>query len=194
MQADSIQIRETRQSDLSALLSIYAPYVRNTAISFEYEVPSEAEFAARIEQTQAFYPWLAAEQDGRILGYAYAAPFKPRAAYARSVETTIYLDAACRRQGTGRLLYQRLEDCLAAMNILNLNACIALPEGPDEYLTTDSAEFHTRMGYRLVGEFRKCGYKFGRWYNMIWMEKWIGDHPDEPEPVLPFPAVRHTVL
>ena len=194
MQTDSILVREVRPSDLSALLSIYAPYVRNTAISFEYEVPSEAEFASRIAQTQAFYPWLAVERDGRILGYAYAAPFKPRAAYARSVETTIYLDVSCRGQGAGRLLYQRLEDCLDAMHILNLNACIALPEGPDEYLTTDSAEFHAHMGYRLVGEFRKCGYKFGRWYNMIWMEKWIGDHPDEPEPVLPFPTVRHTVL
>ena len=93
------------------------------------------------------------------------------------METTIYLHPDHRGEGIGRALYTRLERELAEQGILNLYACIGYPETPDEYLTTASAEFHAAMGYRLVGRFRKCGRKFDRWYDMIWMEKFIGDHP-----------------
>ena len=86
-----------------------------------------------------------------------------------------------RGRGIGRRLYGALEEALKDMGVLNLNACIAYPEKEDEYLTASSAEFHARLGYRLVGEFRLCGYKFGRWYNMIWMEKLIGEHTSEPQ-------------
>ena len=75
------------------------------------------------------------------------------------------------------------------MNVLNLNACIGYPEREDEYLTRNSARFHEHLGYRLVGEFHECGYKFGRWYG-IWMEKHLGAHPPVPAPVIPFPELR----
>lgn len=187
-------IRPASPADAEALLSIYAPYVRDSAVSFEYEVPGLEAFRARIRQTLARYPWLAAETDGKIAGYAYTGPFKSRAAYDWAVETTIYLRPDRRRQGVGRRLYQALEAVSRAQNVQNLNACIACPEGEDPYLTRDSIAFHTHMGYRLVGEFHKCGYKFGTWYHMAWMEKHIGDHPPQPDPFIPFSEISEEAL
>lgn len=186
-------IRIAGPEDAAALLAVYAPYVAETAVTFEYEVPSLETFTRRIIRTLERYPYLAAERDGELLGYAYAGPFKERAAYDWAVETTVYIRRDGRRQGVGRALYGALERCLAAQGILNLNACIACPEREDEYLTRSSVEFHRRLGYRPVGEFRQCGYKFGRWYNMVWMEKHIGPHrPDQP-PVRAFPEISAPV-
>lgn len=189
MPPKDLTIRAAAPEDAAALLEIYAPYVEKTAITFEYAVPSPEEFTGRIARTLERYPYLAAEREGEILGYAYAAPFKERAAYDWAVETTLYVREDAKRRGTGRALYAALERCLAAQGILNLNACVAVPEREDEYLTRDSVEFHQRLGWRLAGEFFQCGCKFGRWYNMVWMEKHIGPHPAEPPPVKPFPAV-----
>lgn len=180
-------IRAAAPEDAAALLTIYAPYVAETAVTFEYDVPTEAEFSRRIARTLERYPYLAAERRGELLGYAYAGPFKERSAYDWAVETTVYVRRDERRRGVGRALYGALERCLGAQGILNLNACVACPEREDEYLTRDSIEFHRRMGYRTVGEFRQCGYKFGRWYNMVWMEKHIGEHRADQPPVRAFP-------
>ena len=174
---DRLTLRPARETDVPALLEIYNYYVRCTAVTFDLEPAEPQDFARKLKTIQAAYPCLVAERDGVILGYAYAGPFVGRAAYALSVETTIYLDPDHRGEGIGRALYTRLERELAEQGILNLYACIGYPETPDEYLTTASAEFHAAMGYRLVGRFRKCGRKFDRWYDMIWMEKFIGDHP-----------------
>ncbi len=171
-----INIRDAELNDAGRLLEIYDYYVRNTAISFEYDTPTVDEFTARMENIMKKYPYLVIEKDGRIEGYAYAGVFKGRAAYDRSCEMTIYIDRDARRSGLGRMLYEALEEKLGAMGILNLYACIGYPDTEDEYLTKNSAKFHEHLGYSLVGEFHKCGYKFGRWYNMIWMEKLIGDH------------------
>ena len=177
-----ITIRTATLSDAQALLNIYAPYVEYTAITFEYDVPSVEEFAFRIKNTLQKYPYLVAEKNGRLLGYAYASPFHERPAYDWAVETSIYVDQNIKHQGIGRRLHDALEDALRSQGILNMNACIAYPEAEDEYLTKNSVEFHTHMGYRLVGEFHKCGYKFNRWYNMVWMEKLIGEHLTVQEP------------
>lgn len=155
----------------------------NTAITFEYEVPVPEEFRSRIRNTLKRYPYLVIERDGAIQGYAYAGPCVGRAAYGWSCEVTIYLDKAFRKCGLGRKLYGALEDRLREMGILNLYACIAWPEQEDEYLTGNSAEFHARLGFAQVGKFHQCGYKFGRWYHMIWMEKSIGEHRAEQAPV-----------
>ncbi len=185
-----ILIRTAKLTDAERLLEIYAPYVEHTAITFEYEVPAAEEFRSRIGRVLKKYPYLVAEQEGRILGYAYAGPFVGRAAYDWSAEMSIYVDQKIRRQGVGGRLYGAMEEILREMNILNLNACIGYPKVEDEYLTKNSVEFHRHMGYQWVGEFHDSGYKFGRWYNMVWMEKMIGEHPDQPEPVKPFPQVR----
>lgn len=186
----SIKIRVATEADAEALLRIYAPYVRETAITFEYEVPSEEEFRTRIRNILKRYPYLVAEQGGRVAGYAYAGPFHARPAYDWAVETSIYVDKALKKQGIGRRLHEELEKALTAQGILNMNACIAYPCGSDdEYLNKNSAEFHGHMGYRLVGEFRRCGYKFNRWYNMVWMEKHIGCHLEHQPPVKAFAEV-----
>ena len=171
-----MNIRSAVPGDAERLLEIYAYYVINTAITFEYAVPSAEEFCGRIENTLKRYPYLVLEDDGAILGYAYAGVFKDRAAYDRSCEMTIYLEHDSRRKGYGRRLYEALEEKLKEQGIINLYACIGDPIVEDEYLTRDSELFHRSLGYEKVGEFHKCGYKFGRWYNMIWMEKIIGEH------------------
>ena len=186
---EHLTIRRAAPEDAAALLEIYAPYVEKTAVTFEYDVPAAEAFAGRIARTLARYPYLAAEAGGQLAGYAYAGPFKDRPAYDWAAETTVYVREDGRRQGVGRALYGALERCLAAQGVRNLNACAACPEREDEYLTWDSVNFHMRLGYRLVGEFCGCGCKFGRWYNMVWMEKHIGEHLPDPAPVRPFPEV-----
>ena len=178
----SITIRMANPADAQALLNIYAPYVINTAITFEYDVPSVEEFSSRIAHTLEKYPYLIAEEGGNILGYAYASPFHDRPAYDWAVETSIYVDQNIKHRGIGRKLNDALESTLREQGILNMNACIAYPPEEDEHLDKNSVEFHAHMGYRLVGEFYKCGYKFNRWYNMVWMEKLIGEHLSDQKP------------
>ena len=171
-----ITIRGAQMEDAGRLLEIYSYYVEHTAITFEYESPSLDEFRARMEKTMARYPYLVLEEGGVLRGYAYTGTFIDRRAYDWSCEVTIYLDRNATGKGMGRRLSGALEDALKKMGILNLYACIAYPEQCDEYLTTNSADFHAHLGFEKVGEFHKCGYKFGRWYHMIWMEKMIGEH------------------
>ena len=122
-----------------------------------------------------------------IEGYAYAGPFVGRAAYDWSCELTIYLDHQALKGGLGRRLYEVMEERLKAMDILNMYACIGWPpEEEDEYLNRNSAQFHEHMGFTRVGEFHRCGHKFGRWYDMIWMEKIIGEHGEEQTAVQPY--------
>lgn len=187
---NDLSIRAARPEDAGALLEIYAPYVRGTAITFEYDVPSEAEFAARIAKTMERYPYLIAERNGSIEGYAYASPFHSRAAYAWGVETSVYVRRENRGTGAGGLLYRRLEALLKMQGILNLNACIAFADPEDEYLTNASVLFHGHMGFRMVGRFTQCGWKFGRWYDMVWMEKLIGEHGTDVKPVRTFQEIR----
>ena len=162
-------IRTAAPADAEAILAVYAPYIQKTAITFEYEIPGVEEFRSRITGTLKHHPYLMAERDGEVLGYAYAGPFIGR-------------------------LYQVLEDVCRAQNILNLNASIAVSEAEDPYVTRNSADFHVHMGYRQTAEFHRCGYKFGRWYNLIWMEKFLGEHTDAPAPVIPFPDLSEETL
>ena len=173
---DNVVIRTAKAEDAENLLRIYSYYVLNTAISFEYAVPSVEEFRERISVTLKKYPYLVLEVNNEISGYAYAGPFKTRDAYKFSVENTIYLKNGCQKNGYGRMLLTELEKQLVNMGYTNANACIAYIEKPDEYLNNNSMEFHQYMGYDFVGRFHKCAYKFDRWYDMIWMEKLIIEH------------------
>lgn len=177
-----ITVRDAEPADAQRILTIYDYYVKNTAITFEYDTPTIDEFRERMRRTMRRYPYLVAERDGAVLGYAYAGAFVGRAAYDWSCELSIYLDHTAQKQGLGRALYAALEARLRAMGILNLYACIGYPRADDEYLTTNSADFHAHLGFVKVGEFHQCGYKFGRWYDMIWMEKIIGAHGDARPP------------
>lgn len=169
-------VRKATAEDAPRLVEIYSYYVEKTAVSFEYVTPSPDEFRERMVNTMQKYPYLVIEDKEKILGYAYAGAFAERAAYDWSCELSIYLDKEARRHGLGRQLYEAIEAELKRMGILNLYACIASTEKEDEFLTRDSEKFHSRLGFRKAGTFHKCGYKFGRWYDMIWMEKIIGEH------------------
>ena len=174
-----ITIRKVSVNDAKELLDIYSYYVKNTAITFEYEVPSVEEFSCRIRDITKRYPYLAAEKNGRMIGFAYAHEFIARKAYDWSAEVTIYVDHKEKKQGIGRFLYSELEKYLRAMGVIDLYACIGVPNGEaDEYLDRNSADFHKHTGYELRGTFPKSGYKFGRWYDMVWLGKSIGEHLD----------------
>ena len=178
-----MEILPVTAEDAKELLAIYAPYVRDTAVSFEYEVPSLAEFQQRILSISSALPYIKAVEKGTILGYAYAGKFKNRKAYDWSVEVTVYVKKDSRRAGVGSLLYKELEQSLKNIGVLNMNACIAVPKGEDEHLGNDSRYFHEKMGFHLAGIFHNCGYKFDKWYDMIWMEKIIGEHRKHQENV-----------
>ena len=182
---NDIHIRLVKEEDAEALLAIYAPYILETAISFEYEVPTVEEFRRRIREFSAKYPYLAAEKEGEIVGYAYACPFGERAAFSHSCETVLYIRRDMRGGGIVRALYETLWMLLKKQNITNVNACVAYIEEENEHLTHASPLFHEKMGYHKVAHFSKCGYKFGRWYDILWLEKFIGDHADVPAPFIP---------
>ncbi|MBR5421851.1 MAG: N-acetyltransferase [Lachnospiraceae bacterium] len=166
-------MREVQPEDAESLVRIYAPYVRDTAISFEYEVPTVEEFRKRITKIKARYPYLVCLKDEVIAGYVYAGSYSPREAYAWTVTTSIYVDRELRRQGIGSLLYRELEAQLGERGIVNLLAGVAYCEPEDEYLTMDSYNFHIREGYTEVARMKTVGKKFDRWYDLVWMQKKI---------------------
>jgi len=158
-------LRPATPADAPALLAIYTPIVRDTAISFEYEPPGIEEFAGRIATISQSYPWLVAESEsGEILGYAYASRYRTRAAYDRSVESTVYVAEKARGRGVGRALYARLFALLAEQGIRMVYAIITLPnEG--------SVGLHDTFGFKTIGVHRNAGFKFGAWHEVVWMDK-----------------------
>lgn len=187
MAAGKGSIRPVRLSDAPALAEIYRPYVEDTAISFEYEAPDAAEFEGRIAKITALYPYLVYEAaDGQLLGYAYASAYKGRRAYDWAVETSIYVRQDARGRHIGQALYLALEGELRRQHVINANACIAAPRPGNTRLDDSSLRFHARMGYEKVGVFHRVGFKFDQWYDMCWMEKMLGPHPEPAEPFIPY--------
>ena len=157
-------IRVATAADVPAILAIYAPYVTDTTITFEYDVPTMAEFMDRFRRITADFPWLVWEENGQILGYAYACrPFE-RAAYSWCAEPSIYLAPEAQGKGIGRKLYTALEELLKMMGYRVL---LALITGEN----MRSLEFHKKFGYDFAGELKASGYKFGRWLSVFWLEK-----------------------
>ena len=157
-------IRLAKPSDARSLLDIYTPYVVNTAITFEYEVPTIEDFAIRIEKTLEKCPYLVAEEDGVVLGYAYASTYYARAAYDQAVELSVYVSQDARGKGVGSKLYDALEDLLEQMGYIHFLACISLPNEA-------SLALHRKRGYQQVAHFPKIGYKFNRWHDIVWLQK-----------------------
>lgn len=185
-----IQISVASPDDAAELLEIYAPYIRESAVTFETDVPTVGQFRQRIEQTLEKYPYIKASSDGKILGYVYASEFDPRRGVDRRVKTSIYVSRSAHGAGIGRRLYGAFESALALQNITVLYACIAYAEDECELLTKNSVLFHEKMGYRPVWRFPKDGYKFDRWFDTLMMEKRIGERADKSAPVKLFPEVR----
>ncbi len=167
----NLTIREVRESDAPRLAEIYAYYVENTAISFEYEAPTVEEFAERIRKISAKYPYLVCVDGEEVVGYVYAGRYNPREAYNWTVTTSIYVDRNYRRKGVGSLLYRALEEKLKERGIVNLLAGVGSCDEDDEYLTHDSHRFHLKEGYTQVAEMKAVGKKFDRWYDLVWLQK-----------------------
>ena len=157
-------IRIAVEADVPAILEIYAPYVENTTITFEYDVPSREEFMCRFHDITRQFPWLVWEEKGEILGYAYAAPPYTRAAYRWCAEPSIYLKPQARGRGIGRKLYTALEELLKLQGYQVLYALITGENA-------NSLHFHEKLGYRRKVLFDDCGFKFGRWLGVYWLEK-----------------------
>ena len=168
-----LKIRDAQLEDAERLLEIYSYYVLNTAVSFEYDVPSLEEFKERIKNTKKKYPYLVCEKAGKIIGYVYASAYSSRESYSWTVSTSIYVDKNYRRLGVGSLLYKELELRLKEIGIINLLAGTAFTEKEDEYLTQDSPKFHLSQGYCEVAHMKGVGKKFERWYDLKWFQKKI---------------------
>lgn len=178
-----VMIRNALPEDANALLAIYTPYVLNTPITFEVDVPASSDFKERIHSISSKYPYFVAILDKKIVGYAYATAFKGRAAYDWSVETSIYVDESFQGNGIGHVLYAALENALKKQHVRNVCACIVYPNPP-------SIAFHESFGYQTVAHFHKSGYKFDTWHDMIWMEKFINKHSAHPESFVPYPHLK----
>lgn len=151
------------------MAAIYAPYVTGNAVSFELEAPSADAMAERIRACLGQgYPWLVAEQDGRVVGYAYGGQHRVRAAYNPTVEVSAYVAADAQRGGVGRELYLALFDELKAQGRRLLVAGITMPNDA-------SVAFHQALGFTRVGVFRNIGFKFGRWWDVGWWQLDLGE-------------------
>ncbi len=168
-------IRLVTEADTHDILEIYAPIVKETAISFEYEVPDEHEMRQRIRSKLVHYPWLVMERNGEMLGYAYAGRWRERAAYNWSVETTVYVSSNARRGGVGKALYTTLFDVLRLQGFVLAVAGVTLPNDA-------SMGLHLAMGFMPTGVNHTAGYKFGRWHDIAFFEMTLQSPPDEPSP------------
>ena len=171
-------IRFARAEDAQALLDIYAQYI-HTPITFEYELPSAAEFARRISSTLADgYPYLVCQDGDEVLGYAYAHRLGERAAYQWNAELSIYLSSRAAGRGLGTALYLTLMDLLRLQGVKTVCGMVTRPNPASEGL-------HRALGFRLTGVREKAGYKNGTWHDVMWLEKPLGTYGPQPSPVLP---------
>jgi L-amino acid N-acyltransferase YncA len=168
-----VHVRDATEDDAAACAAIYAPYVTDTAVTFEYEPPSAGEMARRIAAAQRAHAWLVLEEDERVVGYAYAGPFKERAAYRWSSEVSVYLEPGRRRSGSGRLLYEALIARLAERGVRTLVAVMTLPNDASEGL-------HRALGFEPVGLLRRVGWKHDQWHDVAWMQRSLGNDDGPP--------------
>jgi phosphinothricin acetyltransferase len=168
-------IRVAEPRDAVAVAEIYAPYVMETAISFESEPPSANEMSARMKRTLERYPWLVHEEDGRVLGYAYASELRTRAAYRWSVEASVYVRESAQGKSIGRGLYLELFRLLVSQGFVTVFGGITLPNDK-------SVRFHEALGFTHVGSFPKVGFKFGVWHDVgFWQRPLCDELPATPE-------------
>lgn len=178
-----MNIRLATPNDAQQLLEIYAPYVLDSTFTFEYDVPTRQKFAQRIATTLATHPYLVAETDGLIQGYAYAHPLNERPAYQWSAEISVYVAANTKGQGIGKQLYLAIEEILKAQHVGQIIAAITANNH-------HSVAFHEHMGYRLVGTLANVGFKQGQWLDVVWLQKNLTPTTNQPLPFVPFPDLN----
>lgn len=175
-------IRMAEPRDAAAIAAIYAPVVRETAISFELEPPDSAEMRRRIERVVQRWPWLVMEVDEELAGYVYAGQHRERAAYQWSADVTAYVAPRFRRAGVGRALYTRLLELLARQGFHNAYAAITLPN-------PGSVALHEAVGFRQFAVYRRVGYKLGAWHDVGWWEQVLRPHEPDPSPPVPITEI-----
>lgn len=173
--------------DAAGILEIYGPYVRDTSITFETVVPSREEMAGRIGKYLEQWPWLVAEENGRIAGYAYASRYRERVAYQWSVECSVYIHNDSLRRGLARALYTGLFRLLQKQGYRNVYAVINLPNDR-------SVAFHESLGFRWFATYEQVGYKLGQWKNVGWWRLVINEFGPEPASVIPFSQLEKEEL
>ncbi len=166
-------VRDATANDAAACAALYAPYVLDTAVTFESEPPDEAEFARRIEVAATRWAWLVLEDGGRVTGYAYGGRFSGRDAYRFACEVSVYVEIGLRRSGGGRALYDVLLPRLAGRGYRRATAGMALPNDA-------SVGLHRALGFEPVGTYRRIGWKQGRWHDVAWVGRDIGGDPEQP--------------
>lgn len=176
-------IRIASPQDSAALLEIYSPFIRNTSITFETEVPSTDDFGNRIQIYLLNYPWLVYESEGKIAGYAYASRHRERTAYQWSVETSVYISDQFTQKGVASALYKKIFAILSLQGFRNAYAVINLPNDR-------SVAFHEKMGFSYFATYEKVGYKLGRWKNVGWWQLNLNDYTDEPAAPIPFSSLE----
>jgi len=167
------RVRPATTADAGACTAIYAPYVTDTAITFETEVPSQAEMARRIAAARERHDWLVFEDSGRVVAYAHGGPFRSRAAYRWACEVSVYVERGRRRTGAGRALYKALLDRLAARGFTMAVAGMTLPNDA-------SVALHRTLGFEPVGTYRRIGYKHGAWHDVAWVQRPLADDAGAP--------------
>jgi phosphinothricin acetyltransferase len=178
-----LTLRFAVDADAPGIAAIYAPIVRDTAISFEVDPPDAAEIQRRIESTTAFLPWLVCDDGGEVAGYAYASQHRTRAAYQWSVDVSVYIHADHRGRGLGRALYTALLDILRTQRLYNAYAGITLPNAA-------SVGLHEAVGFRRLGVYKSVGYKLGGWHDVGWWEMALLPAEGDPgSPPCALPAV-----
>ena len=168
-----VQVRDASAADAVACAAIYAPYVTDSAITFEIDPPGPEEMASRIAQAQSTHAWLVAEDEGRVVGYAYGGPMKPRAAYRWSCEVSVYLEPGRRRTGVGRALYEALFTRLTERGYRTAVAGMTLPNPASEGL-------HKSLGFEPIGTYRNIGWKLDNWHDVAWVQRPLAVLPDPP--------------
>ena len=178
-----LRVRVATADDAAAIAAIYAPVVRDTPISFELEPPDVATMRQRVLDTLKVRPWLVCERGGEVVGYAYAASHRERAAYQWCVETSVYIAASARRQGVGRTLYAELLPILARQGFVHAYAGITLPNPA-------SVGLHEALGFEPVGVYRAIGFKLGAWHDVGWWDLPLGGpRAGKPAAPVPYPLV-----
>lgn len=174
--------RLAKEADAGRLRDIYRPYVTDTAVTFEYDVPSVAEFASRIRHISAQYPYLVCEEGGEIAEYAYLSPFRERAAYDWDVETSVYIEERFQNRGIGSGFYARLLAFAEELGYYNAYGVVTLPNA-------GSLALHRAFGFEDAGIWHRCGYKLGRWHDVICLERHLGNFDREPVPPISIAAL-----
>ncbi len=180
-------IRLATPADAAAILDIYAPYIRNSSLTFETEVPSLKAFTERIQTYLINWPWLVCESEGKIAGYAYGTRYRERVAYQWCTESSIYMHDNFQKAGIGRVLYATLFDILKIQGFNNVYAVINLPN-------EKSVAFHERCGFEYFATYEKVGFKLGKWKNVGWWKLNVNDYGDEPAAPIKFAELDKTFL